>query len=737
MNPIDTIAKNLSDGLYFLAFILDKIVYSFIPKLYKLIIYLANVDLFNGNPAVKALMNRVYILVGVFMLFKLAFSIVKYIVDPNAFSDQSRGFTNLVKRLLIALILLVSIPWLFEKVYEVQGKILSSNIIPNLILGTSDSEQSDIEETAKDVQFLIFGPFYTINPVGSLSVCDPSPDYPLSNIIGTTDMALISGGDCLTNLADLMDESDDVGATDVTIENFFGEKRDFSSLGALISVYEDNQRVVNYTPVVSTLCGGYLVFLLLSFCIDVGARAIKLLFLQILSPVAVISSVDPASSSQSDKLKEWGKECLSTFASLFLRLAVIYLVIQLVKVITAKLFAGAELYNEAFRSSADTSLNIFVYIFLILGAFQVAKKIPDLIEKAFGIKMSGDLQLNPFKALSENAGVGLGLAGVGIGATAVASGAVNTLTGIVEGKGVIGTARSAVGGFFGGGYRSLRGAMNGEKGMKNFSNAFGSAMFARQQRDDLNRQGSTWQGRFMADVNRHLGLMNAAQRQELEYSRDEAALSTAKKETAREKERVSRNFKDYSDAVSAIDQMINNRKEVTDAEKMYEEAKATGDYAQIAAAQQLVDDAKRQEFRKMLTDTTDQNHQRLMAYQAETERIRSENQTIASYDNPIDSVNATFSKTSMYAAQDELSRIEYAYSTGIERIQSDMESDLEARKSSAAWKANELDNSSRAVKSPQPEGWKPSGEISGSYGPQFGPGVWGRNGGGNNGRGRS
>lgn len=458
-NPIELIGRALSDALYNIAFIFDRIVYSFIPKLYKLIIYLANVDLFNNNSAISALMNRVYILVGVFMLFKLSFSVVRYIVDPNEFSDQSKGFTNLVKRLLIALVLLVSVPWIFGKLYEVQSKILNSNIIPNLILGTSNGAETDVEEAATDVQFLIFGPFYTIKPVGNLSSCAPSDDYPLANIIGTTDMALKDDGACLNALATIMDENNNVNATGVTIDSFFGENRDFSSLGVLIVAFEDDERVVDYLPVISTLCGGYLVFLLLSFCIDIGARAIKLMFLQILSPVAIISSIDPTSSSQSDKLKDWGKECLTTFLSLFLRLAVVYLVIQLVKVVTAKLFAGANLYYEEFRNTADISLNIFVYIFLIIGAFQVAKKVPELIEKATGIKMSGDLQLNPFKALGEglnNPFVGAvtgGVAGGLSGAMAAFSTARNHDKGIFRslGSGIGGLASGGATGFARGG----------------------------------------------------------------------------------------------------------------------------------------------------------------------------------------------------------------------------------------------------------------------------------------------
>lgn len=757
--------KMLIDGLLGIAFFIDKVVYSFIPILYRLLLYLANVDLVTGNVPVQALIQRIYILVGVFMLFKLSFSVMNYIVDPDAFSDKSKGFSNLVKRVLLAVVLLVGIPWVFREAYVIQGKILTSGILPRLVLGEAmASDQDSLEDTmdtsAVDVQFMLFGPFFSLNynsDSGDLIDCKPSPDYPTSNVLGTNGMA--SNDNCMNTVAALMDDDSDVSASGVTLRDFFRyeengiqDNRKFESFGGLISwTLSNGNRAINYYPIASTLCGGYLVFLLLSFCIDIAARMIRMFFLQILSPIAVISSIDPTTNG--DSLKEWAKECVKVWASLFLRLLVIFLIIQLVRIVSNTIYSGSIFDNNG------GDVNMWIYVFLILGIFQAAKSIPELIEKATGIKMSGDLQLNPFKALKENAGVGLGLAGLGIGATAIASGATNigaaayesyrnhdergvgARLGLAAGRGIL----SGVGGFFGGGYRSLRGAMNGEKGMKNFSNAFGSAMFARQQREDLNRQGSTWPGRLMADVNRHLGIMNDAQRQELDYARDnnrlqqiQSFLDNRKRRIAQEKEDATRDFSDYSNAISAIDQMINNRKEVTDAEKMYEEAKATGDDRQIAAAQQLIDDAKRQEFRKMLTDQTDQNHQRLMAYQAEIERLRNDNATIASYGNPIDSANATFSKTSMYAAQDEIARVEYEYSMVQEREQAAAEAelaqakaDLESRKSTAVWQSNELDNSSRGVKSPQPEGWKPSGEISGAYGPQYGPGVWGHRGGNN------
>ncbi len=448
-----------------IAFFIDKIVYSFIPKLYSLIVSLANVNLYEDNSTIAILMNRVYILIGIFMLFRLSFSILAYIVDPSSFSDKTKGFTSLIKRVLIALVLLVSIPFLFGKMYEYQGKILNSGIIPRLILGSSASTGNSLESDATGLQFLVFGAFYTINyNSDEFAACNPeTSNRSLANVIGTTDMALAKDGECLTKFSDFIKGDANVGDFFPTSEK---DDRDFSNLSDLLDLTTKNgEYAINYTPIVSTLCGGYLVFLLLSFCIDVAARIIKLMFLQILSPVAVISSIDPTSSD--DRLKEWGKECLTTFLSVFLRLAVIYLLIQMVRVITGSLFSG-NLYYEGFTDSNRVS-NIWIYIFLVFGAFSVAKKIPDLIEKALGIKLSGELNLNPFKALGENTAfqVGTGVAlGGAVGAVSGAFGGALTAHGL--GKNVIG---GALGGLASGAVRGQYGGLRSANIGKSFNNA--------------------------------------------------------------------------------------------------------------------------------------------------------------------------------------------------------------------------------------------------------------------------
>lgn len=421
----------------------DSVVYGFIPILYKTMLYLANIDLVSENVPIQALIQRIYILVGVFMLFKLSFSIMNYIVNPDAFSDQSRGFTNLVRRVLTAIVLLVSIPWIFQEAYVVQGKIITSGILPRLILGETvsyeNSEGNDyleqiIDTSATDVQFLLFGPFYSLNYKSSdFTDCTPDKNNPSKYILGTSGMA--SSKECLEAVAKSMDEDDTVIASGVDLTNFFryGEdatdERDFSKFSGLAAWTDSSgEFAINYYPIISTLCGGYLVFLLLSFCIDVAARIIRLLFLQILSPVAVISSIDPTSSG--DRLKDWAKECFKTWFSLFLRLLVIFLIIQLVRVVTNTIYGGNNGFTvEGFGNSQGFGFFVWINVLLIIGIFTAAGKIPELIEKATGIQMSGELQLNPFKnsfiSKATNLGVGAAMGAVG-GALSGSFAAYNT-----------------------------------------------------------------------------------------------------------------------------------------------------------------------------------------------------------------------------------------------------------------------------------------------------------------------
>ena len=82
----------LTDLVRALMFFFDNIIYGLIPTIYKLFVYLSEVDLFTGNTQISNLVNHIYVLLGIFMLFKVSFSLLQYIVDPNSFRDSFKRY---------------------------------------------------------------------------------------------------------------------------------------------------------------------------------------------------------------------------------------------------------------------------------------------------------------------------------------------------------------------------------------------------------------------------------------------------------------------------------------------------------------------------------------------------------------------------------------------------------------------------------------------------------------------
>ena len=476
----------LEDLLRTILFFLDSVVYGLIPTIYKLFIYLSEINLYSDktdNP-IQLLVSHIYVLLGIFMLFKVSFSLLQYLVDPNAFRDSSKGMGKLVTNVLVALVLLVSVPSIFEAASTLQTAIVQSNAIGQLILGTNAStvdadeivngiDVNKVEEMATDLQFMLYGAFYRVN-TEVIKECGGT-----SGVLGSIDMA---NEQCLNALNERLASYDEASANYVTLYSFFKhipeegydtncdnsgvcDDRNFGHFGALLHWREDGVYVIDYTPVISFLAGGYVIFLLISFSVDVAIRAIKLCFLQMVAPIAIVSYVDPKESISNGKLHNWIKECVSTYFSLFLRLATIFLVMLIIEMLSSSLLSDGTNYISA--QIEDTGYDIWIYLFLVIGAFMFAKQIPKIIENIFGIKGSGELNLNPFK----NAGFAT-LAGgaVGLGVGTVASGIAAGKTSLDSGENKFTAFRRALGGAASGGLRGgVSGAFSGGKGVFNKS----------------------------------------------------------------------------------------------------------------------------------------------------------------------------------------------------------------------------------------------------------------------------
>lgn len=484
---MEIVTNVITNGIRSLAFTFDYVAYTLIGYCYQIILYLSNINLSNFG-GVSSLINRIYILLGIFMLFKLAFSIIQYVVAPDSFTDSGKGFGKLATNVMVSMALLVATPWMFNMLYEVQGYILKSNIVGRLVMGatiaSSDSISGDkIKSMALDTEFLLYGGFASLN-TDVITECEGA------SIMGTTEQVTVNNGKCIEALKTKF-ESELLKTSDITLYDFFKYKengniedkiedeRDFGAFSNIITWQEDSKYVINYIPFISTLVGGYVAFLLIFYCIDISLRAVKLLFLQMVAPISIISYIDPKESISNSKLANWLKEVFTTWASLFIRLLVIFLVMQLISIIATGVFGdGLSGINFGDSGSPTGLTQMFIYVFLVIGCFQFAKKAPELIEKLFGIKMSGDLHLSA---------AAKGLGGMALGG---ALGTIGAATGAGIGRVVTGTLSGMKGGIEGkkfGEIASMGADANRRLGI---ARANGSTFWARQHAKISNALGT-------------------------------------------------------------------------------------------------------------------------------------------------------------------------------------------------------------------------------------------------------
>ena len=86
---------------------IDKVVIWLIESLYDLIFQISSVQVFD-NASLAAFANRITVILSIFMIFKLSLSFLNYIVNPDAMTDKSKGFSKLIQNIAVALVLLVS-----------------------------------------------------------------------------------------------------------------------------------------------------------------------------------------------------------------------------------------------------------------------------------------------------------------------------------------------------------------------------------------------------------------------------------------------------------------------------------------------------------------------------------------------------------------------------------------------------------------------------------------------------
>ena len=383
---------------------IDRLVIVMMNLIYHLLINLSSLNIVDAA-TIKSFSTRIGLILGIFMLFNLAINLLNYIVSPDKVSDKGKGGAKLVLNIVISLVLLVTYNWIFETGYKVQHKIISKQILPQIIFGTSPEEDPENVEIA----YYVFSSMISVNSnVDKEGVCQNS------YYEGITDEC----DDLLSGLLRNSYQQFEAGVINKDASKLVNAEN--------ITAQVDDEYIFDYLFLFSTIVGVIVTLIMFNFCIDIAKRSVKLYFYQIIAPLPIVSNMIPGKGEE--MFKKWYKSCFSTYLDLFIRLIALFFAIFIITT-----FYGSVINNLPTFETPILGIKLVkvLGIFIILGALMFAKELPQLVQDLTGLKLDGSFAINPIKKLNQVPVVGKGLGAIGGAAAGARAGARvgNTLGG--------------------------------------------------------------------------------------------------------------------------------------------------------------------------------------------------------------------------------------------------------------------------------------------------------------------
>lgn len=496
---------------------LNDVVYSVIEFLYKVFITVANINLFSDD-AFNKITSRVYVVMGIAMLFILAYNLILMIINPE--DKKSTGqMSKMVREIIISLVLIVLLPRIFSYMSTIQRHILDSNILGQIIIGdtggTDDKcnyeeytlidDFTDIGEarfdapihyiwstitrglsetikegirdatTYKPTEYIDVACEYYVQQPAALRGAASIPPTLFAAFYHPTNYGYNecaeyittckTDKDCETQTIKTEDDKKMCAYYfhDINMSKYMGNLSPFNHDSQFYSKVKNNEDTFEFNYLMAFAAGILAVYMFACYSISIGVRVAKLGFLQIISPIAVMMRIIP--KQKEAIFDKWFNNLKNTYLDVFIRLSIIYFALFAISLIPDVMS------NLAVDADGNFAVWLLAEVILILGILKFALDAPKLLQEFFG--NSGNFSLkSPKKQFEENklASKGVGMIAGGIGGAAVGlSRNINRSNGESGGR----KAWNGTRGLFGGLYH---GAQNGIKnGASNIKGSISSA----------------------------------------------------------------------------------------------------------------------------------------------------------------------------------------------------------------------------------------------------------------------
>lgn len=333
------------------------VIYMLISKIYELFITVARLNILSSDQ-IAPIYQRVTMILTIVMTFYITFEFVKYTIQPDNFTDNEKGVGNIMKRIIIVVALIAFTPTIFKTAYELQNRIIETQLISKMILGTTSTN------------YTTYGNDFSANMLGLFYYYDE-------------EACADGGGECdeaKTTVEENLNHIRQTGDSDIVTG---------INLSSTKSIFKEKYPAIKFNGILAIIVGAFILYILAMYSIDVGVRYAQLIFLQIMSPIAIMGYIIP---KKDGIFQKWGKQCITTYLDLFIRIIIINFVLLLVKVLGDAFESG-----DIFAGIGDVSgsLKVFTYIVLVMGLLLFAQRAPKLL---------GEL-------LPGGGGIGFGLSG--------------------------------------------------------------------------------------------------------------------------------------------------------------------------------------------------------------------------------------------------------------------------------------------------------------------------------------
>ena len=405
------ILTNFLKVIYTFFLICASLIYSIFDVLYQIFMAIASARIFSQDNYIN-LANKIYVVIGVVALFFVAYALLRAIADPEGAAKGEMAVGKIIPNILKAIILIAFVPTIFNIAYKVQDTIFSTHVIENLLFDTdalpSDSF-SNIGHTMGNEVFISF--FYpTSKTVGD--ACSNS-NFNFDSCLESEKIEKEESSSILRMLAysnpvtiayaaiydfvNFITKSNDNQISLKDIYNQVNETGEYIKYEPFAVNAADGS--INYNWIMQGLVGCFLIYVFLNFCIDLGVRAIKLVYYQLIAPIPILTIIIPGQKKIFDN---WKKGTISTFLEVFIRVIIVVFCIYMIQHLPS---ASADIWSNSLLGEPSAFVRIMARAFIIIGILIFMKQAPKLISDMFGIS-SGSFKLGIGEKLGEMAFLG-------------------------------------------------------------------------------------------------------------------------------------------------------------------------------------------------------------------------------------------------------------------------------------------------------------------------------------------